>query len=113
MLKRKIILKKKDAVKLSEQIKDLKRFNTFSKELLDAPQAHHPGIIRRQYEDTFGCFPPWDKHPYDLVKTKLMYELLKLDHDELKIPLPEKARVNYEASRDFNLTAMTPGCSLL
>ena len=67
------------------------------------------GFLREQWEEVYnGEFPPWDKHPYELVKLKLEYELFRRDYELSNTPIPPRVQRNIDASREFNIDDLSP-----
>lgn len=65
------------------------------------------GFIRERYENTFNKFPPWDKHPLELIIVKLQYELVAQDYKSQGRNIPEKVLQNYNASQLFDLEGLS------
>lgn len=115
-LKRKVILKKKSVVekttpdKLNYHSILLSRFTYECKAKPNAEAAN----LRIWWEEIFnGEFPPWHVYPYELVKAKLMYELLRQDYENSNVPIPARVQQNINASRDFNIDGFTDNMKLL
>ena len=101
----KIRLKKK-RTKLNQVLKLLNEF-LYARADIISPKKRMAGFIREWYERIFDEFPPWDKHPFDLVVLKLEYELFKRDYDNADLSLPTKALQNYKASKEFDVEGLS------
>lgn len=112
--KRRIVLKKTTQPDDGEKkIIPLPQYQAFMNEIRSEGLRKEPGILRAWYERIFGVFPPWSEHPYELVKAKLSYELVRQDYEKAGVPLPESVRRNYEATRDFNIGGLSSGIKQL
>lgn len=112
LLKRKIITPKlvepvAEALKDSPVRAKLPQLTKFCMELKNSDPKYHFGIVRQWFEDLFSEFPNPDIH-LELAELRIKYELIKRDHDEQKIPLPERYRQNWEASKHYNVEALAP-----
>lgn len=112
-LKKRLVLKKKPSVNLVSnddtppRPKMIRFYEFVDSFRLNNNIQQVVGCIREWYEKVFDEFPPLDKYPLELIKTKIQYELVSRDHEEAGIPLPPQVLKNYEASRDFNLDGFT------
>lgn len=81
------------------------------KEFRDRLSAHDPkhhwGILREFYEKLFGEFPNPDVHS-QMLQLKIQYELVRLDYEAAKVPIPERLQQNIIASKHFDIEALAP-----
>ena len=68
-------------------------------------------LVRENYEQLFGEFPPWDIQTFTMLILKIEYELLYRDFQNAGRELPPKPKQNYLASKEFDIEGLTPDLS--
>lgn len=114
LLKRKILKKDEGltveqalGIERATKVASLPKLFAFNKELAESNPNYHFGVIRQRFEELFNEFPS-SETSLEMCKLRVQYELVKLDHDEQGIPLPERVRQNYVASKMYQFEKLTP-----
>lgn len=98
----------------SKEFVNLSEYHQFMGDFLQKnSKGDYAGCIREWYEKIFNEFPPWDKHPFELIKMKIQYELINRDYQQAKKEMPPRVKQNYEASKAFNIDGFTEGTQQL